>query len=209
VGRLPDAHAAHKAPAGGGASLLALPGREVLCVFDVRSGIGLRFERTVRRVSWPGQGMDPMKTEMRKRDKAPAGNSSANSGKRRGRAEELAPFRWKPGQSGNPGGRPKSKPITDKLLEVLEDPKQLEALVRVWLKNAQKGSVTHLREILDRVEGRVALPVDVSGHVTHEMTDEEKARAREVLARITAYDAQPLPPASVDAASEEDENARD
>jgi hypothetical protein len=141
--------------------------------------------------------------------KAPAGNSSTNTTKRRGRAEELAPFRWKPGQSGNPGGRPKSKPITDKLLEVLEDPKECEALVRVWLKNAQKGSVTHLREILDRVEGRVALPVDVSGHVTHEMTDEEKARAREVLARITAYDAQLLPPASDDTANEADENARD
>jgi hypothetical protein len=144
-----------------------------------------------------------MKTEMRKRDKAPTGNSSANSGKRRGRAEELAPFRWKPGQSGNPGGRPKRKPLTDKLLEVLEDPKELEALVRVWLKSAQKGSVMHLREILDRVEGRVALPVDVSGHVTHEMTDEEKARAREVLARMTEYAAQDaarsLPPANDDA----------
>jgi hypothetical protein len=151
--------------------------------------------------------MDPMKTEMRKRDKAPAGNSSANSGKRRGRAEELAPFRWKPGQSGNPGGRPKRKPLTDTLLEVLEDPKQLEALVRVWLKSAQKGSIMHLREILDRVEGRVALPVDVSANVTHELTDEEKARAREVLARMTEYAAQDaaqdaarsLPPASDDA----------
>jgi hypothetical protein len=141
--------------------------------------------------------------------KASADNTSANTTKRRGRAEELAPFRWKPGQSGNPGGRPKSKPITDKLLEVLEDPKELEALVRVWLKSARKGSIMHLREILDRVEGRVALAVDVSGRVTHEMTDEEKARAREVLARMAAYDAQPLPPASDDAANEADENARD
>jgi hypothetical protein len=134
-------------------------------------------------------------------------NSGENSGKRRGNPENLTP--WKPGQSGNPGGRPKRKPLTDKLLEVLEDPKQLEVLVRVWLKQAQKGSIMHLREILDRVEGRVALPVDVSGHVTHEMTDEEKSRAREVLARMTAYDAQPLPPASDDAANEADENARD
>jgi hypothetical protein len=134
-------------------------------------------------------------------------NSGENSGKRPGRPENLRP--WKPGQSGNPGGRPKRKPLTDKLLEVLEDPKELEALVRVWLKSAQKGSVMHLREILDRVEGRVALPVDVSANVTHELTDEEKARAREVLARMTAYDAQPLPPASDDAANEADENARD
>jgi hypothetical protein len=139
--------------------------------------------------------------------KASAENGGANTTKRPGRPENLTP--WKPGQSGNPGGRPKSKPITDKLLEVLEDPKQLEVLVRVWLKSAQKGSVMHLREILDRVEGRVALPVDVSANVTHELTDEEKARAREVLARMTAYDAQLLPPASDDAANEADENARD
>jgi hypothetical protein len=124
-------------------------------------------------------------------------NSGESSGKRPGRPENLTP--WKPGQSGNPGGRPKRKPLTDKLLEVLEDPKELEVLVRVWLKQAQKGSVMHLREILDRVEGRVPQPLSVSGHVTHEMTDEEKARAREVLARMTAYDAQPLPPASDDA----------
>jgi hypothetical protein len=126
------------------------------------------------------------------------GNSAVSSETRRKRLANLKPP-WKPGQSGNPGGRPKRKPLTDTLLEVLEDPKECEALVRVWLKRAQKGSVTHLREILDRVEGRVALPMDVSGHVTHELTDEEKARAREILARMAAYDAQPLPPASDDA----------
>jgi hypothetical protein len=95
------------------------------------------------------------------------------------------------------------------LLRMLNNPEQCEAIVAVWLRQAQKGSINHLREMLDRVEGRVPQPLSVSGHVTHEMTDEEKARAREVLARMATYDAQLLPPASDDAASEEDENARD
>jgi hypothetical protein len=118
-------------------------------------------------------------------------------------------YGFKKGQSGNPHGRPKRKPLTEVLLRALGNPEQCEAIVAMWLKQAQKGSINHLREMLDRVEGRVPQPLSVSGHVTHEMTDEEKARAREILARMTAYDAQPLPPASVDAASEEDENARD
>jgi hypothetical protein len=134
-------------------------------------------------------------------------SSGKNSELRRKRIANLTP--WKPGQSGNPGGRPKSKPLTDKLLEALSDPKVCEALVLAWVKGAQKGSIMHLREILDRVEGRVPQPLSVSGTVTHEMTDEEKSRAREVLARMTAYDAQLLPPASDDAANEADENARD
>ena len=37
---------------------------------------------------------------------------------------------WKPGQSGNPGGRPRLKPLTDRLHEVLEDPKECEAPVK-------------------------------------------------------------------------------
>jgi hypothetical protein len=38
-------------------------------------------------------------------------NSGESSQKRRGRPENLAP--WKPGQSGNPGGPPEKKPITE------------------------------------------------------------------------------------------------
>jgi hypothetical protein len=30
--------------------------------------------------------------------------------------------KWKPGQSGNPGGRPKKKPVTDYLIDQLDQP---------------------------------------------------------------------------------------
>lgn len=35
-----------------------------------------------------------------------------------GRVENLRP--WKPGESGNPGGRPKTKPLTEELARLLE-----------------------------------------------------------------------------------------
>jgi hypothetical protein len=140
---------------------------------------------------------------------ADSDNSSANENnsvaiKPRGNPD-IWKYGFKKGQSGNPHGRPKRKPLTEVLLRALSNPEQCEAIVAMWLRQAQKGSINHLREMLDRVEGRVPQPLSVSGHVTHEMTDEEKARAREVLARMATYDAQPLPPASVDAVSEEEE----
>ena len=44
--------------------------------------------------------------------KPAAENSEKNSEKRRGNPENLKPYRFKPGESGNPGGRPKS-PFAD------------------------------------------------------------------------------------------------
>lgn len=93
--------------------------------------------------------------------------------------EHLQPF--KAGQSGNPGGRPKWKPITDAIkaalvlkinqhvsAQTLEKlPKRLQAatiaeLIADRLVNeAISGEqlVRACREIMDRVEGRVPLPL--------------------------------------------------
>ena len=62
----------------------------------------------------------------------------------------------KPGESGNPGGRPKSKPITDLLRKLIEeDPEQAKAIVRKLLEQAKKGSLGHFKELTDRIEGPV------------------------------------------------------
>jgi Family of unknown function (DUF5681) len=67
---------------------------------------------------------------------------------------------FQPGQSGNPSGRPRTKPITDRLREALEeigdDGRPLaEAVMRQWLSMVADGDVSALRELLDRVEGTV------------------------------------------------------
>jgi len=79
------------------------------------------------------------------------------------------PYRWKPGESGNPGGRPKRRPITDLYEEQLHQ--RLPEAVRLKLglkegatyghavafRQVQKailGETQAAREITDRVEGK-------------------------------------------------------
>src|SRR5271156_3531161 len=75
-----------------------------------------------------------------------------------------------PGQTGNPGGRPKWKPVTEILIKILEDPKQSDALAKALMRDARKGSIAHAREILDRVEGPLVRQVEANVNVTHELS---------------------------------------
>lgn len=76
-------------------------------------------------------------------------------------------YRWKPGQSGNPGGRPKGRSITARLRALLEQEhggKQLADLVAErFLKDVLQGKLGHLKEMLDRLEGPVPSKTEVSG----------------------------------------------
>lgn len=72
--------------------------------------------------------------------------------------------RFKPGQSGNPSGKPKTKHITDilgKLLdaEASEGKTNAEAIAEELIKLVkdakQRGYAPMLKELLDRVEGKV------------------------------------------------------
>lgn len=80
------------------------------------------------------------------------------------------PFMWKPGQSGNPKGRPpKGACLTSLLKEFLEQQTTLtkdgKPLNRSWMEvfieamvmGAIKGKVEYGKEIFNRVEGRVPL----------------------------------------------------
>jgi hypothetical protein len=89
-----------------------------------------------------------------------------------GMAEKM----WKPGQSGNPGGRPKRKPLTDaysallgqtipldvaRQLRISEASTYAEVVAMALLKEAVKGKVNAAAELADRVEGRVMERVQV------------------------------------------------
>ncbi len=77
--------------------------------------------------------------------------------------------RFKPGQSGNPGGRPKAKLITTAYREALEllDPKEKKTLAQVLanitVEQARKGNLAALKEITDRTEGKSVQPLSHSG----------------------------------------------
>jgi hypothetical protein len=67
--------------------------------------------------------------------------------------------RWKPGQSGNPGGRPKGESIVALLRRVLEQEHHgrplKEILAERLVKEALAGKHAFVKELLDRVEGPV------------------------------------------------------
>lgn len=64
--------------------------------------------------------------------------------------------RWKPGQSGNPGGRPKSKPYKEALLKVMEKMgASLEDIAAAHYARALGGDIAAVRELADRLDGKV------------------------------------------------------
>lgn len=74
-------------------------------------------------------------------------------------------YQWKPGQSGNPGGKGKRESLTAMLRRVLEkdhNGKSIgELLVERLVKEALGGKLPHIKEVLDRVEGRVKEKIEV------------------------------------------------
>lgn len=59
-----------------------------------------------------------------------------------------------PGKSGNPSGRPKSKPFTDALSKIFTEAECL-AVAKALAKKARKGSLAHFQEAANRIEGPV------------------------------------------------------
>jgi Family of unknown function (DUF5681) len=107
-----------------------------------------------------------------------AENSKQNSE----RGQHLAQHRFKVGQSGNPGGRPKKKPITEIYERLLADPNNLALIERAIVKVLCSGSmamVMQLREMTDRLEGKVTLPV--AADITVGLAD-ALAKARQRMA---------------------------
>lgn len=64
---------------------------------------------------------------------------------------------WKKGQSGNPGGRPKWKPLTEALQALLdEEPVLARELIKATVVKAGRGDISAMNSIWDRLEGKVA-----------------------------------------------------
>ena len=84
----------------------------------------------------------------------------------------LAKGMWKPGQSGNPAGpRPGAKKISNLIREYLDQKHPDDKDGRTWAEKiaiatmelAIKGNGVALREVFDRLEGKVPLPLHHGG----------------------------------------------
>src|SRR5436853_3706870 len=80
------------------------------------------------------------------------------------------------GQSGNPGGRPRSEqgitPWLKRLLfEKANGQTRAELIATTLLNMAIDGDVNAIRVVLERVDGKVLQPIEQSGTVTVEHVD--------------------------------------
>ena len=68
--------------------------------------------------------------------------------------------RWKPGQSGNPLGRPKRRPFTEAIERLLQNnPAALDVAAAAMMAKAHNGDVAAFNALCDRVQGKVPQPV--------------------------------------------------
>ena len=135
-------------------------------------------------------------------------------GKPRGNPKKIAPFQWKPGQSGNPKGRPRKEPLTDILRAVLaeeipnaQDPRQSQlahALIRSWVLEAiRTKDTTMIAEIFNRIEGKVkdrlALggdegePIRIERLDVKQLSDEELETYEEIIRKASPRKKSPGP----------------
>jgi hypothetical protein len=86
------------------------------------------------------------------------------------KVDYIKPYQFKPGQSGNPGGRPKgkspSKYALDKFTDI--DPKTgktiAELIADKWINQAIEGLTDARRDLLDRTEGKVIQTYQIDKH---------------------------------------------
>lgn len=88
-----------------------------------------------------------------------------------------------PGQSGNPSGRPKKKAITEMYERLLEEPgflADLEESVRKMVKSGRMVGQLQLKEMTDRVEGKITQPIeaDISVNLADAMAAARKRAGR-------------------------------
>ncbi len=84
--------------------------------------------------------------------------------------QNVEPYKWKKGQSGNPKGQPRKLPeLRDLLANVLGDEKDgksaAEAILMALRAKATKGDVRAAELLLDRAYGKAAMNIEIEGNV--------------------------------------------
>jgi hypothetical protein len=129
-------------------------------------------------------------------------STAANSGENSGHMNVL-PFRWPKGVSGNPGGRPRKKPITGFYAAFADvQVSELPARIRKKFKDCDDlslaaagalglfvamgaGSHSAAKELREGIEGKLTEKIDLTTDVNRDVVERLRA-ARDRLARASA-----------------------
>lgn len=87
----------------------------------------------------------------------------------RGLPAAAEPYKWKPGQSGNPGGRPKKDKASDISVKIFEE--NAEAIEKAMLAALKKGDARVFQVLADRGYGKLREEVEHTGDVGVHVTD--------------------------------------
>jgi hypothetical protein len=75
--------------------------------------------------------------------------------------------KFKPGQTGNPNGRPKGKTITERLRDLLEEhPDRADKIVEAGVQAAEGGDFQFWKYLCDRTEGTPAQTINANIEAT-------------------------------------------
>jgi hypothetical protein len=95
---------------------------------------------------------------------------------------------FRPGQSGNPGGKRKGLALLQ-----FEAQKHMRAMLNVLIKNAKKGSTAAAIAVLDRGFGKPAQNIDMKLLLDKRLSDLSNAELLALEERLAAMDAEDGP----------------
>ena len=92
-----------------------------------------------------------------------------NNGQSNGHSPNIDKHQWKPGESGNPKGRPKTDSITRAIRKLLDEgingEPLYEAIAKVAVQKALQGDRHFWTYVIERSDGKVADALTQSGEV--------------------------------------------
>ena len=87
---------------------------------------------------------------------------------KQGRNTAFIDNQWKPGQSGNPGGRPVGKSITAELRKLIDSGTNAQDMAKILYalcKRLGPDQMKAFKELLDRTDGKVAETHKIEGDI--------------------------------------------
>ena len=105
---------------------------------------------------------------------------------------------WQKGVSGNPSGRPKSKPFTDWIKRIGDEEGAYEKVARALYAKAIDGDVRAIAEVVSRIEGKLSDKLIVNSE-SFDLTALLSRKASDNAENIERSDGSEVPDGSGDA----------